>query len=253
MIYWYSACGNSRHIADMLSEALGEELVSISEALMKGEFDCILKEGERLGFVWPVYCWAPPKLVTDFVSKLRIHGRPGYTFLVGTCGDSTGLTEKLFRKSLSAKGLSLDAAWCLKMPETYINIKPMNLDSPDGAAAKIAAADAELPAIVESIKARERVSDMPVGSAPWLMSRVVKPLFYAFLVSDRPFRVSDACISCGLCASLCPLQNITMEDGRPHWNGNCTTCNSCYHHCPVNAISFGKATAGKGQYYFGRK
>jgi ferredoxin len=43
-----------------------------------------------------------------------------------------------------------------------------------------------------------------------------------------------------------------MENGRPRWNGNCTNCMSCYHRCPTNAVNFGKATLGKGQYFFGK-
>jgi hypothetical protein len=27
---------------------------------------------------------------------------------------------------------------------------------------------------------------------------------------------------------------------------------SCYHRCPTNAVNFGKATLGKGQYFFGK-
>ena len=70
-------------------------------------------------------------------------------------------------------------------------------------------------------------------------------------VSDEPFHSTDACISCGKCVSVCPLQNITLEDGRPKWHGNCTNCDACFHHCPRNAIQYGKASVGKKQYYFG--
>ena len=87
-----------------------------------------------------------------------------------------------------------------------------------------------------------------MGKNAWLKSRVLKPLFYRFLVTDRYFSASDACTGCGLCARLCPLENIVMGSGRPHWTGSCTTCNACYHNCPFGAISFGRMTKGKGQY-----
>ncbi|MBR4135116.1 MAG: hypothetical protein IKU03_01705 [Bacteroidales bacterium] len=48
------------------------------------------------------------------------------------------------------------------------------------------------------------------------------------------------------------IQNITLEDGRPKWHGNCTNCDACFHHCPKKAIQYGKASKGKGQYYFGK-
>ena len=253
MIFYYSGCGNSRHIALGLANKLGERLVFIPDALRSSSFSYELAPGERLGFVWPVYCWAPPKLVLDFVSRLELSGKPSFCFFVATCGDTAGESEAIFRKALARKGLQLDSAWCLIMPETYVNIKSMGLDTPEGASEKIRRADAALPDIAKSIEAGERRSELPIGSSPRFKSYIVRPLFYAFLVKDKYFHVSDACTSCGLCAKLCPLQNISMVQGRPKWNGNCTTCNSCYHHCPVNAISFGKATEGKGQYYFGKR
>lgn len=252
MLFYYSGCGNSRHVALNLAGQLGERVVFIPDALRSSSFRYELAPGERLGFVWPVYCWAPPELVLEFVSRLEVKGRPSYCYLVATCGDTAGMSEAIFRKALSRRGLKLDSAWCLIMPETYVNIKSMDLDSPEGALEKIRRADEALPAIAEAIKSSRHCSELPVGSFPRFKSYIVKPLFYAFLVKDKYFKVSDACTSCGLCARLCPLQNISMVQGRPKWNGNCTTCNSCYHHCPVRAISFGKATDGKGQYYFER-
>lgn len=261
MIFYYSGCGNSRMAARQLASSLGERLVFIPDAARQGEYEYTLSEGEMLGFVWPVYCWAPPRLVLDFVSKLRLDGKPAHCWTVCTCGDTAGHTEKVWRKALK---LPLDAIYSVIMPETYINLKGMQLDTPEGAARKVAEAKVRLSEIAVSLKDHRRESQMIVGPKPWLNTYVVRPLFYAFLVKDRYFTVSDACIGCGRCAEGCPLKNITMvpagpasgtdPDGgtdrrRPRWNGNCTTCEACYHNCPVNAIQFGKATLGKGQYH----
>lgn len=273
MIFYYSGCGNSRMAAKQLADRLGERLVFIPDAARAGEYEYTLAEGsgktsgssgEMLGFVWPVYCWAPPKLVLDFVSKLKINGRPSHCWTVCTCGDTAGHTEKVWRKALKNAGkrsgqgtmnLSLDAIYSVIMPETYINLKGMMLDTPEGAAKKVAEAKLRLEAIAESIAAGRKESTMILGPKPWLNTYIVRPLFYAFLVRDKYFTVSDACVGCGKCAEVCPLRNITMVQAsdaagklRPKWNGNCTTCEACYHNCPVNAIQFGKATLGKGQY-----
>lgn len=247
MILYYSGCGNSRYVAEKLSASLNERLVFIPKAARAGEYDIHLEPGEKLGFVWPVYCWAPPQLVLDYVSKLRVSGA-GYVYLVMTYGDNAGLTEKVFRKALADVGLSLDAAWGVQMPETYIQMAGMNLDTDAGAEKKIRAAENRVESIAEAVMAGVSCSDVEVGSTPWLKTAVVKPLFYKLMVTDRKWNVNDSCIACGKCAQVCPLENITLEDGRPLWHGNCTSCNACYHSCPVNAIHFGKATIGKGQY-----
>ena len=96
-------------------------------------------------------------------------------------------------------------------------------------------------------------SEIIVGSLAWLKTYLVHPGFNRSATDDSKYCVTKACIHCGKCVETCPLKNITLEDGRPKWHGNCTMCMGCYHHCPVNAIQYGKTTAGKGQYYFGKK
>ena len=148
------------------------------------------------------------------------------------------------------KGLELNAAFCFKMPNTYVNMIGMTVDEPEVASEKIAKAKEKLPKVIEMIKAKTVISDMIKGGLPKFKSNVIGSGFYKW-ASDKPFFANDDCISCGKCAKVCPLQNITMEYGHPHWNGNCNTCDACYHYCPQHAIQYGKKTKGKGQYYFG--
>ena len=251
MILWYSGCGNSRFVADTLSKELGDErMVFIPEAARSG---MALEFGpeEILGIVFPVYSWSVPKLVSEFLRKAKFSGRPSYIFAACTCGDETGLTIKHLKKDLSKQGLTLDAFFSFQMPETYINLPGFKLDTDENALRKINGTQESLKETVRLIKQRTKGNfDRLKGGSSFLKSNILKPLFYGLLITDRKFRVSDSCIGCGICAKNCPLQNITIENDRPKWNGNCTNCMSCYHRCPKNAINFGKATIGKGQYYF---
>lgn len=49
---------------------------------------------------------------------------------------------------------------------------------------------------------------------------------------------SDRCVSCGLCARVCPAAVITMEDGAPtiHSRRQCMECWHCAAVCPRQAI-----------------
>ena len=251
MILWYSGCGNSRFVADTLSKELGDErMVFIPEAARSG---MALEFGpdESLGIVFPVYSWSVPKLVSEFLRTAGFKGKPAYIFAACTCGDETGLTEKHLKKDLSKQGLELDAFFSFQMPETYINLPGFKLDTPENALRKTESTKASLKDAVVLIKERAKGSFNKLkGGSSFLKSNILKPLFYGLLITDRKFRVSDDCIGCGICAKNCPLRNITIENDRPKWNGHCTNCMSCYHRCPRNAINFGSATQGKGQYYF---
>ncbi|MCH4190911.1 MAG: 4Fe-4S binding protein [Butyrivibrio sp.] len=52
--------------------------------------------------------------------------------------------------------------------------------------------------------------------------------------------ISDACISCGSCASQCPVSAISQGDSQYQIDANtCIDCGSCAAQCPVSAISQG--------------
>jgi len=249
MIFYFSGCGNSRFVAESLARELDETLVFIPDAERAGEYQYTLSEGEAVGFVFPIYSWRPPHLVSEFVAKLRFSGPVPYTWTVATCGDNVGMSEKVFRNELKTIGLTLNAAFSIVMPNTYINMSIMKLDTKRVAERKVAKARKRLPEVAGAIKSRQDVTGMKRGLFPRFKTNVIGKNFYRW-VSDEPFFTTDDCISCGHCAEVCPLHNISMDNGRPRWNGNCTNCDACYHHCPKNAIQFGKASRGKGQYHF---
>ena len=253
MIFYFSGCGNSKHVAKTLATQLNDTLVFIPEAVRNNQHKYTLREGESLGFVFPVYAWAPPRLVLNFVKQLQLASKPDYVYFACTCGDECGHTEKIFRKAVSEKGWNVSACFSMKMPETYIGMPGFKLDTKEKARQKIEIADATMTRNIPRLLNKERFSEMMVGSAAWLKSYVINGSFNRFATDDRKNHTTDKCISCGKCVNVCPLQNITLEDGRPRWNGNCTMCMACYHHCPVNAIQYGKGTEGKGQYYYGKQ
>ena len=253
MIFYFSGCGNSKHVAETIAAGLNDTLTFIPEAAREGHYDYTLAEGERLGFVFPIYSWAPPRLVLDFVKKLQLKAKPDYLYFACTCGDNCGLTEKVFRKSVEEKGWSLSACFSVQMPETYIGMAGFKLDTPENAKLKINKANDLLKRNITRLINKEYFSEMVVGSLAWLKTYLVNPGFNRSATDDSKYHVTEACIHCGKCVDACPLKNITLEEGRPKWHGHCTMCMGCYHHCPVNAIQYSKATAGKGQYYFGIK
>ena len=82
------------------------------------------------------------------------------------------------------------------------------------------------------------------------LSGPVNPIFYRFFVKADPFTAGDACIGCGKCVTVCPLNNIHLEQGKPVWGDQCTHCMACICYCPKEAIEYGKKSAGKPRYHF---
>lgn len=249
MILFFSGCGNSEFVANSLATLTDDKSCRMDVTADSPAFQ--IQDDEALGIVCPVYSWAVPRVVLSYLKRLRLNHAPSYLYLACTCGDSVGDTAEHFSKFCITLGWKLDFVYSFVMPETYVNLKGFNLDTPDGEKRKIDAVRRNLPLVARRILSREKVFDVVKGKLPWINTHITNALFYKLLITDRKFCVSDACVSCGICEKSCPLHNIRMNNGRPSWNGNCTNCMSCYHRCPKNAISFGKATIGKGQYFFG--
>jgi len=250
MIFYFSGCGNSRFVAQEIATALGEQLAFIPDLTREGfeAYEC--KDGESIGFVFPIYSWAPPQLVDDFILNTKWTGKPLYLWFACTCGDEMGCTEKMFASTLQKAGLGkLDAAYCFQMPETYLCFPGFHLDTPQNAQAKIEKAKNKLPSVIEHIRNKETISGTIIGSFPRFKSYAIRPGFVKN-VSDKGYHTIDSCNGCGKCAKVCPLHNIKIVDKKPQWQGHCTQCMACYQYCPQNAIHYNKATVGKGQYHF---
>ena len=286
MIFYFSGTGNTKWAASKLAAATREDLISIAPYMRADDSShnlaepFILKENERLGFVFPVHGWRVPKLVREFICKMKIQREPSdatvgnkakaddslknrpFTYCVCTAGDSIGLTIENLNEvisqnpSLQALGITeVSSSYSLIMPESYIGLPFMDVDPKEREIRKKENAAQELAVVCEEIFDRkEGISRLVKGPIPWFFTKVVGGFFENVLITDKRFHVEkDRCVKCGICANVCPVGDIKGGHGEyPVWlhHKDCLTCFTCYHHCPHHAIEFGNQTQKKGQYYF---
>lgn len=291
MIFYFSGTGNTKWAASKLAAATREDLISIAPYMRADDSShnlaepFILKENERLGFVFPVHGWRVPKLVREFISKMKIQREPiqretsdattenkakaddslknrPFAYCVCTAGDSIGLTIENLNEvisqnpSLQALGITkVSSSYSLIMPESYIGLPFMDVDPKEREIRKKENAAQALAVVCEEIFDRkEGISRLVKGPIPWFFTKVVGGFFENVLITDKRFHVEkDRCVKCGICANVCPVGDIKGGHGEyPVWlhHKDCLTCFTCYHHCPHHAIEFGNQTQKKGQYYF---
>jgi len=254
MIFYYSGTGNSRYVALQLAKLIRDEAVNILDNdLDADKLRQAIALSVDVGFVFPVYSWGPAPAIVEFVASLPDNIlRSKYVWMVCTCGDETGLTHRMFGKSIQKKGGYLEAIFSVIMPNNYVLLPGFGIDPKDVEEKKLGSVSARLRNISESLRNKDTVVDIQCGSWPVLKSAVY-PLFRRWGVQPRKWHSTDACISCGQCARVCPNHNINMspdKDGksRPVWGTDCLSCCACFHVCPSNAVQYGTFTRKYGQY-----
>lgn len=243
MILFFSGTGNSKYVADIIKDRTGDETYSINLGLKQGGSP-VFSSSLPYVFVMPTYGWRIPKVAETFVRNATFKGNKKAYFVL-TCGDSTYGAVDYIKALCKDIGLDYYGFAEIAMPDNYIAM--FEGTTPNKAREVIGKANPEITKIAEIIKSKKPMPDFK-GRLKFFSS-VINPVFYKFFVTAKGFRYTDKCITCGDCVELCPLNNIKLENQRPHWGDNCTHCMACICGCPSEAIEYKNKTKDKYRYF----
>lgn len=246
MILYFSGTGNSRYFAQRTAEVLGGQLLSMNDRIKAGDTSPV-KTDERLVIVTPTYAWRIPRLVEHWLRRTEFPGAKRAWFVM-TCGSEIGNAAKYNHAFCRDKQLTYMGTAQIIMPENYIAM--FNAPQAEEARQIVAKAEPDIDRAASAIAANQAFPPPRGNLYDRFMSGPVNPIFYSFCVKAKAFAAGNACTGCGQCAKLCPTNNITIQNGRPVWGGDCTHCMACICHCPAEAIEYGKRSVGKPRYHF---
>ena len=246
MILYFSGTGNSNYVAKRIADALGDALVNLNDRIKSGDTSPV-ETGERVIIVTPTYAWRIPRVVRDWLRKTELRGAKQARFVM-TCGSEIGNADKYNRELCAEKAISCMGTAQIVMPENYIAM--FSAPQADEARQIVAKAEPSIDRAIAAIQRNQPFAPTRNNLYDRFMSGPVNLIFYKFFVNADAFTVSDACISCGQCAKRCPMNNVTLKDGKPVWGRNCTHCMACICYCPVSAIEYGKKSVGQPRYHF---
>lgn len=256
MIVFFSGTGNTARVARALASHLEEsEVLELAGDVLVEPSKCIVDTaGARVIWMFPTYSWGVPPVVARVIREcvLGPGARAAKHYMVTTCGDDMAYTDRQWRRLVETRGCDARSAFAVIMPNTYTLMKGFDVDTPEVSARKLAEAAGHVREIAAAIK-NDGPSELVRGSFPWVKSAVIYSWFVRFAMSPKPFHATGGCISCGLCARICPMQNIRMDGETPVWSHNCALCLRCYHYCPRHAVAYGDKTIGKGQWQCPKK
>ncbi len=251
MIICYSGTGNSLEVAQHLARELGDSVLRIEGEMLTDPSAHTIDLAWQRRVVWcfPVYSWGVPPVVKEFISKITLtQGELLHHYMVATCGDDAGLTDRQWRRLITARCCLPISAYTVEMPNTYTLMKGFDVDPKELEQSKLSAMPGRVEHIARSILSGSEADEVTRGSWARVKSGVIYPWFVRHAMSPKPFHSTEACVGCGLCSRSCPMGNIAMQDSRPMWHDRCALCLRCYHICPQHAVAYGKATRNKGQY-----
>lgn len=245
MIFYFSATGNSKYVADRIAAATGDKTASITDCC-KGDGFSFDEADKTVGIVSPTYAWGLPIIVHEFLKKLTLHTKPDYLWFAATYGTTPGQTGRFAEDILNANGLSVSAKFSVKMPDTWTPI--YDLSDKSKVQRINEAAEPQIDRIIRAIQNRA-CGDFMEKKTPLLLAKAFYGLEYDSMRKTSHFTVEDTCVGCGLCARNCPVSAIELREKRPVWvKDECVMCLGCLHHCPKFAIQYGKRTKRHGQY-----
>lgn len=244
MIVYFSGTGNSRYAAEFLAYRLEDTLVDTGRRIKEGDIGGLHSETPWV-FVAPTYAWQMPRIFEAHLRAVAFSGSKDAYFVL-TCGSEIGDAGSYAEKLCGEIGLHYKGILPVVMPENYIAM--FNVPSAEECATILEQAKPVLQQGENLIRNREDFPAREITVKDRKYSGIVNKTFYRMFVKAKDFYATDACTGCGLCERLCPLNNVTVTEGRPVWGPNCTHCMACICRCPAEAIEYGKISKGKPRY-----
>lgn len=244
MILYFTGTGNSEYVAKRIGKETGDIVLNLFEKLRKEDFSEINSKNPWV-IVTPTYAWRIPNILREWLKRTNLSGNPNIYFVM-TCGGSIGNAGKYLKSLCADKGMNYFGCFEVVMPENYIAL--FTTPSKDKALKIIAEAEKIIDKAAFAINNGEQFPNISVTTADKLNSGVVNNIFYPLFVHAKKFYATDACISCGKCVKVCPLNNIHIENSRPIWGKACTHCMACICRCPKEAIEYGQHSKGLVRY-----
>lgn len=224
-VCYFSASGNCLYVA----KRIGGTMLSIPQ-LMKQ--DNIEITDDAVGIVAPVYAVEMPMMVKEFL--LRANIKTNYFFFIYTYGSGYAEAFAHVEMVCREKGQKLSYINAIQMVDNYLpgfemqnQIDTLPKKNVEGQIEKL------LSDIADRVETPVKIGAANKAQMAMYQKMLAKRILRKDTAQD--YIVNDNCTRCGICAKVCPADNITVTD-KVHFANKCEVCYACLHNCPQNAI-----------------
>lgn len=245
-LVFFSGTGNSLAVARLLAGRLGDAKLMPIRALLDQPLSVLLSDA--VGYVFPVYCQDAPEIVRRAAKVVQVPAE-AYLFGVATHNGDPGCSHFNLDRELKKSGRRLSAGFAVLMPGNSITPK-VSTNPAEEQQRRLLEAPARVDEIAAAILKRGQVPFAGSDSL-WKRLKGYRNLFrhkFVYRVPEK-FWATEACNGCGICARICPENNIRLEAASPNWGTRCQMCQACLHWCPQQAIQNGEGTISRKRYH----
>ncbi len=237
MIIYFSGTGNSFYVASKLARD-GEVVVDMFK------YKESIITAERVGIVFPVYCYSIPYFVKEFLEKVTISAP--YIFAVATCGGAESKSINNIQYILQKNNANLSFATSIVMPDSCVL-----LNNPKTTDILISKEDELIEKIKSDVESSKTMDIQPI--MPYNLATKITWFAFKKILGVDYKKASKKCNGCLKCVRSCPTNNIKMENGNIKLGKDCLYCFRCINICPTQAIRFGMIKASKEKQYIHKK
>lgn len=232
---YLSGTGNTKHCM--------EKLLSLLDSSAKAypiENDGIaelIRQNDIILLGYPTQYSNAPIMVRDFIVKNSSVWQGKKVMCIATMGAFSGDGAGCCARLLKKYGAVILGGLHIKMPDSVCDVRLLKHSETENRQI-ISAADKKIEDIAAKINSGKYPKD-GLGIIPHIIGLLGQRLWFYGKTknySDK-LKISDECIGCGKCASLCPMKNIIIENGRAIGQNKCTMCYRCISSCPKKAIT----------------
>ena len=233
---YFSGTGNTKHCVETFVKQYDSSGVCVSIENRHAPAQIALQDTVVLGY--PVYYSNIPKIMQDFIHRNKAVFRNKQVLIITTMGLWSGDGAGCAARRLRRQGATIIGGLHLKMPDCIGDEKVL-IKTEAAKRALFAQADAKIALAVHKTKEGTpprdglsfhcRVAGL-LGQRLWFSHKTAA-------YQQKPVVSRQKCVGCGLCVTLCPMQNMTLEGETAISHDRCTLCYRCFGHCPTQALT----------------
>ena len=234
-IYVFSGTGNTFIVAKKISEILNLNSYNATISKMESVDAKQIDLNSTIGIGFTTAFWNTFPFVRNWINNLP-DGNQAKTFLFTTMGDSSCGMIAHIAKILEKKNYKIIGAKGFIMPNNFLLVQ--------GEKSNKKRIEKNLLKVEEYIKGiikgngYIRKTNIFSSIAFYFSSFVTTKLWNTKLAKKiMKFKINkEKCVSCGICAKLCPIENIEIKN-IPQFKDKCIFCLRCVSYCPQQALS----------------